>query len=218
MKLTLISTTSSSAKKSFMTVKDEVFDRPNPILFAQAIRIYLSNQRQGSSKVKTRSEVNRTTKKMYRQKGTGGARHGARDANIFVGGGVSHGPTGLENWTKLLTKKFRKLSLAAALTAQSSHIFVNDEVESLSGKTKAAVELLTNIATKAKDEKIQVGKSRILLVMDQVPATVRRSVNNIPNVTILSARLVNALSLSRAHLIIASTKAVELLETRVIAK
>lgn len=218
MKLALISTTSDTSKNSFVTVKDEVFDRPNPALLAQAIRVYLSNKRQGTSKVKTRSEVSRTNKKMYRQKGTGGARHGARDANIFVGGGVSHGPTGLENWDKTLTKKLRKQSLAAALTAQSSHIVVNDELESLTGKTKAAVELLDNITAKLKDEKLNVGKSRFLIVMESVPAIARRSVNNIPNVTIVSARLVNALLLSQAHQIIVTTKALESLETRVLSQ
>jgi large subunit ribosomal protein L4 len=66
----------------------------DPELIALAIRVYLANQRQATSQVKTRGEVNKTTKKVWRQKGTGRARHGGKGAPIFVGGGVAHGHSG----------------------------------------------------------------------------------------------------------------------------
>src|SRR4030067_2701068 len=72
--------------------------KANPALVTQALRIYQSNQRQVTRKVKTRGEIDRTTQKVWRQKGTGRARHGSRRAPIFVGGGVAHGPTGQENF------------------------------------------------------------------------------------------------------------------------
>lgn len=78
--------------------------KPNQALLAQAVQIYLARARQASAKVKTRSEVNRTKKKWFKQKGTGNARHGARTAGIFVGGGVAHGPNGQQHY---------KLNLAA---------------------------------------------------------------------------------------------------------
>src|SRR5260221_7335072 len=83
---------------------------------AQAVRVYLGNQRQGTAKVKTRGEVERTKKKWYKQKGTGGARHGARSAPIFVGGGVSHGPTGTTDWSLKMSKPMRKVALRTALS------------------------------------------------------------------------------------------------------
>jgi large subunit ribosomal protein L4 len=86
----------NTGKNTELEVSNEVFgQKPVASLLAQAVRVYLSNQRQGTSKVKTRADINRTKKKWYKQKGTGGARHGARTPSIFVGGAVAHGPTGL---------------------------------------------------------------------------------------------------------------------------
>jgi len=63
-------------------------------LLVQIVRVFEDRTHFGLNKVKTRSEVNKTRKKLYKQKGTGGARHGAKSAHIFVGGGVAHGPKG----------------------------------------------------------------------------------------------------------------------------
>jgi large subunit ribosomal protein L4 len=216
MKLDHIKTTSDS-KKLKVTVSDELFDRPNPKLLAQAIRVYLANQRQGTSKVKTRGEVSRTTRKWYRQKGTGNARHGAKDANIFVGGGVSHGPTGLENWKRRLTAQFRKQALAAALTASSSNIYLNDEIENLSGKTKEAVTLLEQVVAKFNDKnKFKLSQNKLLIVTDQKTDQQQRALANIPNVTLISAKLLNALAVAKAHQIIITSKAMVVLESRIV--
>ena len=65
--------------------------KTDPVLIAQAVRVYLGNQRHNTAKAKNRNEVHGTTKKVWNQKGTGNARHGSRKAPIFVGGGVTHG-------------------------------------------------------------------------------------------------------------------------------
>ena len=70
----------------------EFGQKENLPLLAQAVRVYEERSHIGFAKTKTRAEVNRTTKKVYKQKGTGGARHGARSAPIYVGGGTAHGP------------------------------------------------------------------------------------------------------------------------------
>lgn len=70
--------------------------RFNDALVAQATRVFLSNQRRAKAKTKQRGEISGSTRKIWRQKGTGRARHGDRYAPIFVGGGVAHGPTGKE--------------------------------------------------------------------------------------------------------------------------
>jgi large subunit ribosomal protein L4 len=83
----------SGASKGNMTLPAEIFGViPNKALLAQAVRVYLANQRQGNASTQTRGEVVGSTRKIYRQKGTGRARHGAIKAPIFVGGGVAHGP------------------------------------------------------------------------------------------------------------------------------
>ena len=91
--------------------------KPNLSLLAQAIHIYEERKHIGLSSTKTRGEINRTKKKWYRQKGTGGARHGARSAPIFVGGGVSHGPLPLRR-ELTLPKAMKKKALQVALSLQ----------------------------------------------------------------------------------------------------
>lgn len=87
----------------------------NKSLIKQTIRVFEDKIHFGLNKVKTRSEVNRTKKKLYKQKGTGGARHGARSAPIFVGGGKAHGPKGVKRELKMSIKmKEKALSMALA--------------------------------------------------------------------------------------------------------
>ena len=111
---------SSGEKKGNVSLPNEIFgQKPNKQLLAQAVRVYLSNQRSAKAKTKGRGEVSRTTKKVYRQKGTGGARHGARSAPIYVGGGIAHGPRGIENYELSLPRSMRKRALISALSAKA---------------------------------------------------------------------------------------------------
>ena len=88
---------------------------PKPKFLAQTVRVYAHRARQGRGIAKTRGQVVASTKKIYRQKGTGRARHGALSAPIFVGGGVAHGPRG-ELKQLVLTKQSKKQALAQALS------------------------------------------------------------------------------------------------------
>src|SRR3989338_3509182 len=112
--------------------------KPNLTLLSQAVRVYLSNQRTAQAKTQTRAEVNRTTKKIYKQKGTGGARHGSRKAPIYVGGGVAHGPRGMQNYKMSLSSPLKKLALSVALSAKfvKKEISVAD-VEKIEAKSKS---------------------------------------------------------------------------------
>ncbi|MFA9288830.1 MAG: 50S ribosomal protein L4 [Weeksellaceae bacterium] len=97
-------------------VSEAVFGKSdNPELLAQYVRVYETNQRQGNASTKTRSEITGTTKKVYRQKGTGRARHGSKKAPIFVGGGTSFGPH-TRTFSVSMNKKQRKLALYTALS------------------------------------------------------------------------------------------------------
>ncbi len=207
MKLRVISTVGQNTP---LTVKDEVFGvKVNPTLIAQAVRVYLSNQRQGTSKVKTRSEVARTKKKWFKQKGTGNARHGARTANLFVGGGVAHGPTGTQNWTLKLSNSLRKKALATALSAQAENIVVCDDFNQLDGKTASAHKMLTKMLPDAK---------RVLVILANSNDLALRSLRNIDKVIVSQAYRVNTYEVALADAIIMTKEAVKLVEDRLTAE
>lgn len=99
-----------------ISLPKEIFDsKINTVLMAQAVRVYRANQRMGTASTKTRGEVRGSTRKIYRQKGTGRARHGAITAPIFVGGGIVFGPRPRDFTLKMPTKMRRK-ALFSALT------------------------------------------------------------------------------------------------------
>lgn len=205
MQLTVIDSTSKNEK---VRVSDALFSSATSnVLLAQAIRVYLSNLRQGTSHTKTRSEINRTKKKWYKQKGTGNARHGARTPNIFVGGGVSHGPRGIENWAKTLTTKSKLLALKIALSAQKNNLFLSKDLSSLKGKTSEAVKLLS--AVSKKDEKV-------LVVLAKNSNLVLRSLRNMENVLVMTADRINALHVAMADKIIIDLTALKVLEERML--
>jgi len=174
-------------------------------LLAQAVRVYLSNQRQATAKTKTRSEVVRTKKKWFRQKGTGNARHGARTANIFVGGGTVHGPTGTQNYDLKLTAKMKQQALISALCAQAANTFVNDDLAKADGKTKSAIKIL--------GDKL-VDNKRLLLIVDQKTPAMVRSYNNLPTVYLVTANYVNLLHLVNADTILMTNASLTSLQKR----
>lgn len=196
-----------TGKQSTVIASDEIFAlAPNRTLIAQAIRVYLSNQRQGTSKVKTRSAVARTTAKWYKQKGTGRARHGSRNAPIFVGGGVAHGPTGLENWQLKLSNKQKILALKSVLSAQVGIVVVSDIPLETEGKTKYAQRFLDVVAQ---------NRENCLLIYDQETETqVWRSFANIANVELQSARSLTTYHVAAADKIILTTKGLAALTQR----
>ncbi len=208
MKIKVIRTT---GRNSSLTVSDQVFDNINDQLLAQAVRVYLSNKRQGTSKTQTRSDVSVTTRKWYAQKGTGNARHGAQDATLFVGGAVAHGPTGMENWKKSLSQQQKKQALRAALSAQVENILINDEILELSGKTKEAFQLLDDIINDF-NEAFELTENIILIVLTEKNEKFNRAVNNIKNIRVLLANQLNALVVAKADLIILTSEALEALQ------
>jgi len=189
-----------------LKVSDAIFNvEVNKILLAQGIRVYLANQRQGTSKVKTRSNVNRTTKKWLKQKGTGNARHGSRNAPIFVGGGIAHGPTGLANWKLKLTKRSKVQSIVTALSAQKENIVVCDGFNGLSNSTKQAVELIAKIADK---------KEKVLIILTAPKPEVIKSLRNLQKVLVTRAERLNIYEVALADKIIITSDAVKQLEEK----
>ena len=121
---------------------------PRADILHRVVRWQRNNAQQGTHKVKTRSEVKYSTKKIYRQKGTGGARHGARSAPIFRGGGIYKGPTPRSHGHDL-PKKVRKLGLMHALSAKAKagELVVIESALS-DGKTSALAKQVKNLGWK----------------------------------------------------------------------
>lgn len=181
----------------------------NRDLLSQAVTIYLGNLRQATAKTKTRSEINRSKKKWFKQKGTGNARHGARTPNIFVGGGVAHGPTGTQNYHRSLTQKMKHAALRSGLIAQMEHVFVENKIEKVEAKTKAAVAALGD---KLND------KDRVLLVVSEKTPEIVRAYNNLEMVYVTTPGRVNVLQVANADTIVMSQAAMESLEKRLMNK
>ena len=154
----------------------------NRDLMHQALVRQMANARSGSHKTKGRSEINKSTAKIYRQKGTGNARHGSRRAPIFVGGGVAHGPQP-RKYTKHMPRRMRHAALRSALSVKASNgdIIVLDEVSLSAPRTKAIVTLIDNIAS---------GYSALLL-LDKADANVEKSARNLTDVKTLRAGYLN---------------------------
>lgn len=154
----------------------------NRALMHQALIRQLANARQGNHKAKTRAEVNRSTAKIYRQKGTGRARHGSRKAPIFVGGGKAHGPRP-RKYTKAMPRKMRRAALCSALSvkADAGDIVLLDQISMDAPKTKTVatlIQVLTN------------GESALLLLPER-NETVEKSARNLQHVKALRANYLN---------------------------
>jgi len=205
MKIDVLNTT---GKSTSLDISDVVFgSEVNKKLVAQAVRVYLSNQRQGTSKVKTRAEVDRTKKKWFKQKGTGNARHGARSANIFVGGGIAHGPNGEQNWSLKLSRQQKRKALMSALSAQKENISVTTVLSEVQPKTKDAVAFLKKLAPDSK---------RTLIVLHENMENIVRSTRNLEHVLITSAARLNIYETVVANKIIFTKEAIKILEDRLL--
>ncbi|MGR3650057.1 MAG: 50S ribosomal protein L4 [Shimia sp.] len=137
------------SKAGSVELSEDLFGQePRADILHRVVRWQRNNAQAGTHKVKTRSEVSYSTKKIYRQKGTGGARHGARSAPIFRGGGVYKGPV-VRSHGHDLTKKFRKLGLKHALSAKAkAGELVVIEDAATEGKTAALAKQVANLGWK----------------------------------------------------------------------
>jgi len=164
-------------KSEPVKLSDKLFGAPaDPTLLSQSIRVYLANQRRGMAKTKTRTEVSKTTAKMYKQKGTGRARHGSYAAPIFVGGGISHGPTGEQNYSLTMPAKMKRQALLGALTVRATEkaVYVLTGEDKASGKTKDAAEWIKKTGLTGK----------ILMVVGPRQEKLARAWRNIEGVTV----------------------------------
>lgn len=154
----------------------------NRDLMHQALVRQMANARLGTHKVKGRGEVNRTTAKVYRQKGTGRARHGSRKAPTYVGGGKVHGPTP-RKYTKQMPRKMRRAALRSALSVKASNgdIVMVDQIQLDAPKTKEMVVMMKRLVQ---------GESALLLLAER-DGNVEMSARNLSDVKALRAGYLN---------------------------
>jgi len=183
----------------------------NEKLLAQAVRVFLFNQRQGTVSTKTRGEVKGSSRKIYAQKGTGGARHGDRYAPIFVGGGRAHGPKP-KDWSRKLPKKMKRQALFSALSlkVKEKKILVLQGLEKIAPKTKKMVKVLENL-------KLQVRRGKLLektlLVLPEKMEEIIRAGKNIANLKIALASNLNTYQVLNYERLIFLKKSIKVLES-----
>jgi large subunit ribosomal protein L4 len=174
----------TGTKKGDVNASKEIFEaKINPDLMHRAVVMRLANRRTNVAHVQTRGEVTATTAKAFRQKGTGRARRGAKTTTLLRGGGASHGPRNVQNFSKTMPQKERRAALFSSLSvkAKEKAIFSLEGFDSKEPKTKAFVSLLAKLP-KAK---------KYLFVLPERDDVLRKSVSNIPNVKIILANYLN---------------------------
>jgi large subunit ribosomal protein L4 len=199
-------TTLDAKKAGTVELPDHVFGlEPRPDILHRMVRYQLAKRRSGTVSVQDRSEVNYTGAKLYRQKGTGRARHGSRRANLFRGGGKSFGPKPRSHAIDL-PKKVRALALKHALSskAKAQELIVLDKCELKDGKTKEL---------KARFVKLGLGS---VLIVDgaEVQADFARAARNLPHVDVLPIAGLNVYDILAHDKLVLSKAALEALEAR----
>lgn len=189
-----------------LKISDEIFGlEPREDILHRVVRWQLAKKQQGTHKTKGRSEIARTGAKMYRQKGTGRARHSSARVPQFRGGGRAHGPV-VRDHSHDLPKKVRALGLKLALSAKAkgSSLIVIDDLALEDGKTKTLVE---NFA--------KLGLNNALLIGGpEVDAGFKRAAQNIANIDVLPVQGINVYDILRRGTLVLSKAAVEALEER----
>jgi large subunit ribosomal protein L4 len=205
MKLNVI--TLDAGKAGSIDLPDDIFgivDIRGDIL-QRVVTWQLAKRRAGTHKIQVRNEVSRTGKKMYKQKGTGGARHGSRRAAQFVGGAKAHGPV-VRSHAFGMNKKFRALGLKHALSskAKDGALVVIDAV---------ALDAPKTAALRARFDKL--GWTNALIIAGpEVDGAFKLAARNIPNVDVLPNAGLNVYDVLRRHTLVLTRSAVEAIQAR----
>ena len=189
-----------------VTVSDAIFGlEPRQDLIHRCVVWQLAKRQRGTHEVKNRADVDRTGKKMYRQKGTGSARHGSARVNLFRGGGRSFGPHTRSHEIGL-PKKVRALALKHALSAKAKDdgIIVIEALTVKQAKTKSL---------RAQFEKLGLANA-LFIDGAEVAADVRTAARNIPNIDVLPVAGINVYDVMRRHKLVLTRAAVDALEAR----
>ena len=198
-------TTLAASKAGTVELPEAIFGlKPRPDLIQRMVRYQLAKRRAGTHHAQDRSEVNVTGKKMYKQKGTGGARHGDKSVPQWRGGGKAHGPKPRDHAIEL-PKKVRALALRHALSAkaQAGDVVVLDKAES-NGKTSAL-----------RDQFDKLEWSNVLIIDGaELQADFVRAARNLPNIDVLPIQGINVYDILRRKKLVLTKAAIAALEQR----
>jgi len=199
--------TLDAAKAGQIELSDAIFgiDEIRADILQRCVVWQLAKRRAGTHKIKTRNEVARTGKKMYKQKGTGGARHGSRRAAQFVGGAKAHGPV-VRSHAIDLPKKVRALGLKHALSskAKDGALVVLDA---------AKLDAFKTAALRARFDKLGL-KNALIITGVEVDNAFMLAARNIPNVDVLPNAGLNVYDVLRRHTLVLTREAVEAIQAR----
>jgi len=199
-------TTLEASKAGTVELADAIFGlKPRPDLIHRMVRYQLLKRMAGTHHAQDRSEVNVTGKKMYKQKGTGGARHGDKSVPQWRGGGKAFGPKPRSHAIEL-PKKVRALALRHALSAkaQAGEIVVLDKAASKDGKTAAL-----------KEQFAKLEWSNVLIIDGaELEASFVRAVRNLPNIDVLPVQGINVYDILRRKTLVLTKAAIAALEER----
>jgi large subunit ribosomal protein L4 len=199
-------TTLDGGKAGSLDLNEAIFGlEPRADLLQRCVRWQLAKRQAGTHAVKNRSDVSRTTKKIYRQKGTGNARHGAASAPQFRGGGRAFGPQ-VRSHAHDLPKKVRALALKHALSAKArdASLIIVDDVKLAEPKTKALRDTFGKLGL----------ASALVIAGSEVDANFGRAARNIPNIDVLPVQGINVYDILRRDKLVLSCAAVDALEAR----
>ena len=195
------------AKAGSVDLDDAIFgiDEIRGDILQRVVTWQLAKRRSGNHKIQVRNEVSRTGKKMYKQKGTGGARHGSRRAAQFVGGAKAHGPV-VRSHAFGLNKKFRALGLRHALSskAKAGSLVILDDVALSEPKTAAL---------RASLEKMGL-KNALFIAGPEVDANFKLAARNIPNIDVLPNAGLNVYDVLRRHTLVLTKAAIDGISAR----
>jgi large subunit ribosomal protein L4 len=188
----------------------EIAPRISKQLLHDAVVMYQANRRLGTVKTKGRSEVAGTTKKMYRQKGTGNARAGSRTSGVRRGGGDIH-PRRPRDWSYRLTKKAIKLATRMAIASRimDNEVVLIDKLSFEQPKTKEAATILKNL---------KIADKRLMVAIEAHDANVYKSIRNLANVSVSPVMDLNALSVLHPHKLLMTTAALDAFRAKAVAK
>ncbi|MFN4913846.1 MAG: 50S ribosomal protein L4 [Sphingomonadales bacterium] len=187
-----------------VTLSKEIFGiEPNDHAIWLDVKQFQANQRQGTHKTKDRSEISRSTRKLFRQKGTGGARHGSLKSGIYVGGGRIHGPRP-RDYSFKLNKKLKKLARLSALSykAKENNILVVEDFEMATPKTSEFKGFLNALNI----------NERTLFVTAETNKNIYLSGRNIEGNTVMKATDINTYQVLKAGKLILTEGALTKLE------
>lgn len=177
---------------------DNLFnEKINRAVLYEVLKMYMANQYPRTASTKERAEVRGSTRKLYRQKGTGRARAGSKKTPIRVGGGVTFGPKPKDQYKKVPKKK-KRIALTSALSSRKEHISIIEDLDIESASARYGAEILKNMGIKYQ---------RCLIVLPDNSLTLIRSFSNLPNVTTIRAQDLCAYEVIRASDIIITEKA-----------